>query len=98
MKNLPTAAWVCLTAAFLGVLGMLGFLSYTDSDATEFSRFLNTAVNLATLLLGGGALAYSARAQQQTNGDLDARIEDAAARALAAQRDVDTQPGGELRR
>jgi hypothetical protein len=96
MQKLPTAAWVCITVAFLGVLAVFAVLSVSGSDGTEFRSFLNTVVNLATLLLSGGALAYAGAAQKQTNGALDDRVQDAVKAALTEQRAADVKPGGVL--
>lgn len=102
MRNLPAAAWACITVAFVAVIAAFVILTVTGSDPTEFSRWLNSVANLAGILLGGGAVAFSAKAAQQTNGGLDKRIVDGAKvavkQALAEQRAVDTRPGGELRR
>lgn len=98
MQKLPTAAWVCLTVAFLGILATFAVLSVTGSNPTEFRSFLNTALSLAALLLTGGTLAFSAKAQQQTNSALDERITTAVTDALDVQRADDTAPGGEFRR
>jgi hypothetical protein len=98
LSKIPTPVWVCLTAAFLGTVGAFAFLSYTGSDAAEFRGFLNIVMNLANLLVTGGALAYAGQAAQQTNGGLDKRVQAAARAALVEQRVEDTEPGGELRR
>lgn len=102
MRNLPAAAWACITVAFVAVVAAFVILSVNGSDPAEFSRWLNSVANIGGLLLGGGAVAFSAKAAQQTNGGLDERIKagakTAAKEALAEQRAVDTRPGGELRR
>jgi hypothetical protein len=98
LSKIPTPVWVCITVAFLATIGAFVFLSYTDSDAAEFRGFLNIVMNLANLVVTGGALAYAGVAARQTNGGLDERIERGAARALEQQRADDTAPGGELRR
>lgn len=105
MKNVPTAAWVFLTVAFLAVVTAFVVLGVTDTDPAEFRGFLNVVTNLASILLGGGGLVYGAAAArnsqtavEQTNGTLDQRIADGVAQALAAQRAQDTEPGGEFRR
>lgn len=102
MRNLPAAAWACITVAFVTTVVAFVVLSVNGADPAEFSRWLNSVANLGGLLLGGGAVAFSAKAAQQTNGGLDARIKDgakiAAKEALAEQRIMDTRPGGELRR
>lgn len=98
MSKIPTPIWVCLTVAFLGVVAAFVVLSATGSDAAEFRGFLNIVMNLAGLVLSGGAAAYAGKAVSQTNGSLDRRIEQGVSAALEAQRAEDTQPGGELRR
>jgi ABC-type branched-subunit amino acid transport system permease subunit len=102
VKNIPGIAWACITVAFVAVVGAFVVLTITGSDPTEFSRWLNSVANLAGILLGGGAVAFSAKAAQQTNGGLDERIKDAAkvatTEALNEQRRKDVAPGGELRR
>lgn len=105
MRNVPGVAWVCLTVAFLAVVGAFVVLDVTGTDGTEFRGFLNIVANLAGIVLGGGGLIYSSAAQRsaaqaarQTNGDLDGRIQAAVSEALAAQRAVDVAPGGEYRR
>lgn len=92
MSKIPTPVIVCITAAFLGVIITLGWLSAVDADATEIRSFINLVMNLAGLLLGGGALTYAGLAARQTNGDLDKRIE-AGARAALDQADADNRKG-----
>jgi len=94
MSKLPTAAWICLTVAFMTVVVAFVILSNNGTDATEFRSFLNTILNLVGLLLGGGALAFAGQAAKQTNGNLDARIKQAVQAALDAQRTTDVKPGG----
>lgn len=103
LKNVPTAAWVCITLAFLGVTAAFVILAVTGADAAEFRGFLNIFANLGGLLLGGGSVVYagaaarnSQRTVEQTNGALDARIEAGVRAALEAQRADDVQPGGVL--
>jgi hypothetical protein len=82
MKNVPTPVWICLTVAFVSVIGAFAYLTASGSNTTDFRSFLNTVLNFAGLLLSGGAVAYAGKAAQQTNGGLDARIKDAAKAAL----------------
>jgi hypothetical protein len=105
MKNVPTAAWVCLTVAFLGLLGSLVALSIAGAPADELWLLMNRISNLAGLVLGGGSVVYagaaarnSQQAAKQTNGALDERIEAGVQRALEAQRAADLEPGGEFNR
>lgn len=94
MSKIPTPVWVCLTAAFIAVVGAFVILSNSGSDPTEFRSFLNTVMNLAGLLLTGGTLAFAGQAAKQTNGGLDSRIRDAVAAELSSQRTQDVKPGG----
>jgi hypothetical protein len=95
--------WVCLTVAFLGIIGVLAWLSAVGADATEVRSFLNTVVNLVTLVVSGSAAVYAGKAQNQTNGNLDKRIKDGVTAALDRQRSEDTgnaspqREGGVLR-
>ena len=93
MKNVPTAAWVCLTVAFLAVTTAFVVLAAIGADAAEFRGFLNVVANLGMLLLGGGSVVYagaaarnSQQAAEQTNGQLDARIRANVTEALNTQR------------
>lgn len=104
LKNVPVVVWACVTVAFVAVLASLVIMAAIGADSTELTRFLNLIMNTAILLVGGagtlyaGAAAKSAQdAAQQTNGQLDQRITDAVAQALAEQRAVDVAPGGEFR-
>lgn len=89
-SKIPTVAWLCITAAFLGTVAAFAWLSSIGADGSEFRSFLNTVMNLGGLLLGGGAVAYAGQAAAQTNGDLDKRIKDAVTAALDRQREEDT--------
>ncbi len=76
MKNAP--GWVlavCATIIFVVIVGAFVFLSATGADATEFRSFLNTLLNVGSVLLGGGAFVAAgaaaksaANAEKQTNG------------------------------
>lgn len=104
LSRIPAAAWVCITVAFVAVIGAFTYLSAVGADGTEFRSFLNTVVNLVTLLVSGGAVAFAGQAAKQTNGDLDARIANSVTAALDRQRREDTgdamplRDDGELRR
>ena len=97
LSKIPAAAWVCITVAFVAVVGAFAWLSAIGADGTEFRSFLNTVVNLATLLATGGAVAFAGQAAKQTNGDLDARIATAVTVALDRQREEDTGQVGPVR-
>jgi uncharacterized protein YfeS len=90
-SKIPTPVYACLTLAFLGVLAVFAYLSAIGADGTEFRSFLNTIVNLVTLVVSGSAAVYAGKAQSQTNGQLDKRIEEGAMKALNRQR---TDDGG----
>lgn len=90
LSRIPAAAWVCITVSFVAVVAAFAVLSAIGADGAEFRSFLNTVVNLVTLLLGGGAVAFAGQAAKQTNGDLDARIKAAVTAGLDQQRSEDT--------
>lgn len=105
LKNVPIGAWVFASVAVIGALGALVALSISGASTTDYWRFLNFAWNGLLLLATSGGVVYagaaarnSEKAVQQTNGSLDARIQDNVQRALDVQRAADVQPGGELRR
>jgi hypothetical protein len=98
VSKIPTPIYVCLTVAFLAVVGAFVVLSATGSDAAEFRGFLIIVLNLAGLIVTGGAATYAGKAASQTNGNLDQRIKDGVSAALDQQRAEDVAPGGELRR
>lgn len=105
LSKVPTAAWVCLTVGFLGVVAALVVLGVTGTPADELWTLLSRVANLAGVVFGGGSLVYAGaaarnaqEAAEQTNGSLDARIAAGVARALAAQRADDVAQGGEFRR
>ena len=81
LRSVPSVVWVCITVGFLGCITALVVLSATGSDATEFRSFMNTIMNIVTLLFTGtsavyiGAAAKNSQAtKEQTNGQLDKRI------------------------
>lgn len=89
MKEVPAVVWVCLTVVFLGVITAFVVLSLQGANSEDFSRFINSVLNVGGLLVGGGAAAFSAsaavsakKAQTQTNGDMDKRIEKIVTTAL----------------
>jgi hypothetical protein len=94
LSKIPAAAWWCLTIAFVSVVATFGVLSAIGAEGTEFRSFLNSVVNLATLLVAGGGVAYAGQAAKQTNGHLDQRIKDAVTAALDRQRTEDTGVAG----
>lgn len=85
LKTVPNVVWICVTVVFLGILTSFVVLSVNGADATEFSRFLNSVMNLGGLILGGigavGGTAAAVNAKQaadQTKGpitDLQEKVE-----------------------
>lgn len=101
LKNVPTAAWVCITVGFLGVLAALVTMSAIGADTTELTRFLNLAMNGAMLLVGGAGTVYAGaaarnaqEAAEQTNGQLEGRIAAAVQSALETRGEQDVRLGG----
>ena len=93
LKNVPIGAWVFASVAVLGALGALVFLSASGADTSDYWRFLNFAWNGFQLLAVSGGVVYagaaarnSEKAVEQTNGTLDARIQDGVQKALDVQR------------
>ncbi len=110
LKNAPNAVIIiCATVLCLGVLGAYVFLANQGKDAAEISRFVNTLLNFAMILVGsvgavaaGAAAKSSAEAKQvaekaveQTNGSLDTRIQSAISSALSQQRTTDDERDAE---
>jgi hypothetical protein len=105
LKNVPLGAWIFASIAVLGALGALVALSLSGADTADYWRFLNFAWNGFQILAVSGGVVYagaaarnSEKAAEQTNGTLDARIQEGVRKALDAQRAEDVAPGGELRR
>lgn len=89
-KNAPNSVIWAVVIAFLGVVGAFVSLSIAGADTADFRAFLNTVMNLVTVILSGGALVAagaaaksSANAEEQTNGSLDKKIEDSVRRAVS---------------
>lgn len=100
MKNSPNGVIIiCGTILAVSVLAAYVYLANAGKDAAEISRFVNTLLNFAMLLIGSvGAVAAGSAARtsqeakdaaeqavSQTNGQLDARIETAILSALGRQ-------------
>lgn len=93
LKNAPN--WViaaCVTVGFISVVAAFVILAVTGGDSTELAKFLGMVFSAAGAVFGGGAFlaagaaAKSAgKAEEQTNGVLDTRIELAISKALARQ-------------
>jgi len=90
VKNTPN--WVlafCTTVAFVTVVVAFVFLSTHNADATGVQNFVNTIINLAGVIFGGGAFIAAgaaaksaANAEKQTNGILRPTMKDAVKEAL----------------
>jgi len=102
VKNAPNGVIiVCGTILAISVLGAYVFLANSGKDAAEISRFVNTLLNFAMILVGSvGAVAAGAAAKSseqakdaaqtavsQTNGQLDVRIQTAIESALSTQQE-----------
>ena|ERR1700759_974485 len=90
LKEGPNVVWVCLTVILLGVLTSYVVLAATGANSDDLSRFINTLLNIVSLLVGSGGLAFGAsaavnskRASEQTNGVLKPTIKDATKEAIA---------------
>lgn len=84
MKKAPNAVTlVCATVFALAVLASLVYLSASGKDSTEISRFVNTVLNFAMLIIGGvGAVAAGAAAK--TAEDAKSAADDAKSSAEQA--------------
>lgn len=105
LKNVPTGAWVFASIALVGIFAAYVVAPLTGANGADLRSLINQILNVGTLLAVGGGAVYSGaaarnseKAAEQTNGTLDARIQEGVRAALDAQRAADTQPGGELRR
>lgn len=81
LKEVPNVVWVCLTIAFLGVIGAYLVLSTNGTSTEDLSRLLNSIMNFVGIILGGGGVAIASsaavnakRAVNQTNGDMAAMV------------------------
>jgi hypothetical protein len=90
MKNAPNSVIYSVAIVFVTIIAAFVALSITGSDTAELRSFLNTVLNFASVILGGGAFiaagaaAKSAgKAEQQTNGQMHQTIRDAVADAVA---------------
>lgn len=95
LKDVPNTVWVCLTVITLAVIGGFVGLTLAGVSTEDFSRFINTGVNLLTLILVGGGTAgiasaavNSKRAADQTNGQLTETVKTAIAEAVKPNDDV----------
>lgn len=83
-KASNTVLVVCATIMGIVIVASIVTLSIFNKSTDDLFRVLNTIWNLAGILLSSGAFIYAGSAArqthqvvQQTNGDLDTRIEDA---------------------
>lgn len=96
VKRAPSSVLViCATVIVLAVIATIGALSYAGRDPGGIVTLANTLLNFAGVLLGGSALVVSGtaarsavKAEDALNGGLDARIQQAVARALEARKNV----------
>ncbi len=87
---------VCITVFACTLVLAFGALAFKTGDASALTSFVNTVVNVASLVLSGtatvvaGSAARSSdQAVKQTNGVLDQRIENAVRKALESGDDSD---------
>jgi hypothetical protein len=100
MNLRTSAPWIIagVTVVAVALIVCLTLLALEGKSSDDLSRLMNTALNLVTLLGVGGSWLTSRRASvdaagareeartaaEQTNGQLDTRIRDAVAAALAS--------------
>lgn len=89
VKNAPNALIYSVAVCFVAVVGGIVALSLNGSKTDDLLNFLShigtflTAVFSGSSLLAAGAAAKSAsKAEEQTNGALDGRMEAAVIRVL----------------
>lgn len=105
LSKVPMGAWIFATAAVLALVGGFVVLAVNGSDSSELRWLVLTLLNVGGgaasvggLVYAGAAARNSQVAAEQTNGALDARIQQGVERALTVQRADDTAPGGLLER
>lgn len=101
MKNAPNSVIYAVTAVFVAIIAAFVVLAVTGSSSDDFRSFLNTVLNIGSVVLSGGAVVAagaaaksSARAEIQTNGLSDAERHDIAKKAAAealAQHSTETE-------
>ena len=91
MKNAPNSLIYSVTAVFVTIILAFVVLAVTGSSSDDFRSFVNTVLNIGSVILSGGAVVAagaaaksSANAEDQTNGQLDKKIENAVRRAIYA--------------
>lgn len=97
MKNAPN--WVivvCSTVVFITVVAAFTLMAVLKVDSGEFRSFLNTVLNVATVVLSGGAFLAAgssaksaAKAEEQTNGQMKSTIHAAVQDAMNGKEDND---------
>jgi undecaprenyl pyrophosphate phosphatase UppP len=91
MKNAPNSVIYSVTAVFVVIIAAFVVLAVTGSSSDDFRSFLNTVLNIGSVVLSGGAVVAagaaaksSANAETQTNGAMSERIAEGVRQALAA--------------
>jgi hypothetical protein len=84
---------VCVTVFLMGCITAFVVLSVTGSSADEFSRFLNTGLNLLGLFLGGGAWLTASSANEGVH-DMKRQIKNGGELDSQAIRDLEKDGNG----
>lgn len=91
VKNAPNALIYSVALCFVAVIAAFTVLSATGGNTSDLRAFLVPIVSVLSALFSAGALITSgsaakssANAEDQTNGQLDAKIETAVRRAIYA--------------
>lgn len=81
VKNAPNALIYAVAFCFAVVIAAFVVLAATGANTTDLRSFLNTLLNIASVVLGGGSVIAAGAAaksasqtEKQTNGALDERI------------------------
>jgi hypothetical protein len=90
MRNAPNSLIYAVTAVFITIIAAFVVLAITGSSSADFRSFLNTVLNIGSVVLSGGAVIAAGAAaksagnvETQTNGSMDQRITDGANAAIA---------------
>lgn len=91
MKNAPNSVIYSVAAVFVAIIAAFVVLAVTGSSSEDFRAFLNTVLNIGSVILSGGAVVAagaaaksSATAVEQTNGLAEAERHDIAQKAASA--------------
>lgn len=98
VKNAPNSVVYSVAAIFVTIIIAFVVLAVTGSSSDDFRSFLNTVLQIGSVVLSGGAVVAagaaakssanaersSANTEDQTNGQLDQKIETAVRRAIYA--------------